>query len=137
MNYVKYSLEALCLLSLCLPLLWEKRDDKKGDFDKAFDVLKRGFIAAMASLFVWSLSYVGAIIRYHSFGDALFLSLAIHFMFFDYWIAFELGHKKDWFSYLGKAGYVDNIPFWRNMAPAGKLATRMTILTSALLIYFS
>ena len=81
-----------------------------------------------------------------NFWASLALSIAIHFAFFDYIIAYILikngtieppkGVEYHWFTYTGKSGVVDNIRLWREMDPWTKLMARLSLLTVAMLTFF-
>jgi hypothetical protein len=123
----------ISILSLFAPLVWESFDDSKGDHNKAQDVFLRcmiGLVAALVNFFL-----IGKPIL-----DSFILSMAIHFMFFDYLINIIL-YKNDvidyanWFSHTGKKGVIDNVPFWKNMNPWTKLYVRVGVLIAAIVIY--
>lgn len=73
------------------------------------------------------------------------MSVAIHFLFFDYSIQYILikngtlepprGVKYHWFTYQAKAGVIDNIGLWRNMNPWVKLCIRVGYFTMALMLF--
>lgn len=125
---MKLFIEVIAFLGLFSPFIWERWDDRKGDFNKTRDVFIRIAIAAGASIFCW-------LITAHSLFSAALMCFAIFFLLFDYAMAAKLGHK-DWFSYLGESGPVDNIKFWRNMHPGWRFAIRMGVMAIAIVIYF-
>lgn len=126
--------ELTSLFILCFPLFWELEDDKKGDSNKAMDVVVRTIIAAISALMVYLLGLFG-LMEQHGALQAFVLSLSIHFLIFDYAIAALLGHK-DWFSYLGKKGVIDNLKGWKGMKPALRFTIRMIVFAIALVFYF-
>lgn len=125
-------------LILCVPTIWEVFNDRKGDFNKSFDVLFRIVTMLLAS---WTVS--------ENFGFNFFaslnLSLAIFFLFFDYVIAYVLirngtleppkGVKYHWFTYQAKSGVIDNLKFWKSLKPAIKLGIRIAYFTGALWVF--
>jgi hypothetical protein len=125
--------EFIAFMLLFLPLIWEITDDKNGDFDKAKDVVIRIAIAFFVGSIIW-LSSIFNLVHHHGLLASAFLSLAIHFLIFDYAIAFVLGHK-DWFSYMGH-GVIDRIKFWNTMNPKIKLVIRIVVFGFALVLYF-
>jgi hypothetical protein len=128
----------ISLASLFAPTVWELSDDARGDHNKTQDVLLRCLIGLAAALLNFFL--IGKPIL-----DSFLLSMAIHFMFFDYAIAFILirngklepprGVKYHWFSYVAKKGPIDNIGFWKRMEPKKKLWVRVGVVGVAILIY--
>lgn len=126
-----------------LPLIWEVYNDRNGDAhisrgllelpSKKVDILVRVLIATIVAL-----------INFFVFDEALFksvfLCVAVHFLLFDYIIAFILIKKGiikgHWFSYMGSKG-IDNYKSWKNVPPIIKLVIRITIFGIANYIYFS
>ncbi len=125
--------EVIYLNILTLPMAWEINNDKKGDFDKVRDVVVRGILAIACGIVVFLLGLTG--LPHHGIIQSVLMSIAIHFMMFDYLIAATLGHK-DWFGYLGEKGPVDNIYYWRTLTPWGRFLVRMIWLAITIIIYF-
>lgn len=125
-------IELLYINILSLPLVWEINNDKKGDKDKTLDVFKRGAIMAICALIVFLIGLTG--LTQHGFLPSILMSIAMHFLIFDYLMAATLGHS-DWFSYLGD-GMIDNIYYWRTLNPWARFAVRMGVFALALIIYF-
>lgn len=115
-----------------LPTFWEVVDDLRGDENKSFDVFVRVFLCVVAGGLVTVILRKGMWV----FIAATNLSLAMHFLLFDYVLAFMLikngtlepprGTTYHWFTYTAKKGFVDNIPWWRAANPWLKLAIRCT-----------
>lgn len=123
----------ISILSLFAPVTWECLDDSKGDHNKAQDVFLRfliGLVAALINFFLIGKPIV----------DSFLLSMAIHFLLFDYAINIILYKRgiidyANWFSHTGKKGVIDNIGFWKRMNPWTKLWVRVGVLVVAILIY--
>jgi hypothetical protein len=132
------TLHIISIILLFAPTVLELFDDTKGDKNKAADVLLRCLLGVGVAL-------VGFFLIGKPILDSFILSMAIHFMFFDYLITFILlrngtieqprGVKYHWFSYTGKSGVIDNIKFWREMKPTTKLFARVGVLAVAVLIW--
>lgn len=122
----------LSFLLLCVPTIWELRNDANGDANKKQDVLIRATIMLGVSFMCVSFG--------KNFFTSLNLSVAIHFAVFDYFINIILYHNNaidyaNWFSYSSKSGVVDNIGFWRKMNPWGKFAIRLGYFIIAIILY--
>jgi hypothetical protein len=126
----------IALLTLFLPLLWEIYSDRKGETseEKMRDVLWRLLLTAVAALTNFFL--IGKPIL-----DTIFLTLAIHWMFFDYIITWWLIKKgviethKTWFEYLGKFSVMDNLRAWVTIGAKGRFWVKVGVLVVAILIY--
>lgn len=128
----------IAILLLSSPTAWEIWNDRHGDLNKVTDVAVRLTLMGVTALIcdVW-----------FSLIASLNLSIAIHFAFFDYIIAYILikngtiepprGVRIHWFTYVGKSGVVDNFKFWRNMRCGWRFAIRLTYLTVSLLIFLT
>jgi len=145
MSWARY-FEILGAALLASPLVWEITNDKDGDahitrakvfapyqiLSKRIDVYVRVALIAVAAGFNYWVNGV-------SVSRSVALALAIHFMFFDYGIAFVLIKRKiivgHWFTYLGSKG-MDNISAWRRMDPRLRLLARVLVFTGALTFYF-
>lgn len=133
------TLQILSFILLSVPTAWEIWNDRKGDLNKSEDVFFRVLIIAVVST-------VNVLLFDVPYFASLLLSLAIHFAFFDYIIAYILikngtiepsrGIKLHWFTYVAKSGVVDNLKFWRNMRCGWRFAIRLTFLAVSLLIFF-
>lgn len=126
-------LSILCILSLFAPLVWELFNDMGGDTKKSKrqDVFIRLLIALGAAVVGWYLIDKPII-------DGFILSLAIHFLIFDYAINYILKKrgvietKESWFSYLGKS-YTDDV--LRQFTPMQRLFLKIGVLGVAITIY--
>lgn len=142
---MKALFDILSFLILGYPTHAEVQQDSHGDTkkDKRKDWLRRliwGSVAVMTSLGLHSLTTdltVKSAITYAL--SAAFMSMAIHFLLFDYWIVTVLrknGVIHKWvntFTYLGETA---NYPkWWRNMKPGWRFAIRFVIFAVALVIY--
>lgn len=128
---------SILFLAMALPTVWELWNDRRGDLNKFEDGIWRVTIAAVASI----------IVKHSALGflAAFNLSMAIHFMFFDYIIAYILikngtlepprGVKYHWFSYTAKSGVIDNLKFWRNMNPWLKLGIRVAYFIISITLF--
>lgn len=126
-------LELLAFILLFSPLVWELITDANGDYDKKADVLIRGVIAALASILAYVLTDRNILAAFN-------LSVALHFMFFDYMIAIVLYnngviHDARWFSKLGKSGVIDRLTFWVKAGKWGRFLIRFCYLAIALFLY--
>ena len=127
----------LAILLLSSPTVIELYGDRHGDFNKKEDVIYRFLFMTGFSILVWIILKFNVLIAFN-------LSIAIHFAFFDYIIAYILikngiiepprGVRLHWFTYVGKSGVVDNFKFWRNMRCGWRFAIRLTYLAVSLLI---
>ena len=120
--------EIIALILLTVPTVWELWDDRNGDFNKKIDVWIRGALIVVFSMFAFLISLRNIV-------GCMALSAGIHFMFFDYGIAYILGHVKDWFSYLGEKGFVDNISFWKGMKPKYRFVVRLVVFVFSIMLY--
>lgn len=145
MSWVKF-FEILGVGLLASPLVWEVLNDKDGDahitrarvfepyqlLSKKIDVYVRVVLIAAAAGFNYWINDV-------SVSRSVALALAIHFMFFDYVIAFVLIEREiiggQWFTYMGSKG-IDNIYRWRTMDPRVRLLVRVLVFAGALIFYF-
>lgn len=126
-------IELLAFILLLSPLIWELITDANGDFDKKADVLVRGVIAALAATLAYVLTGRNILAAFN-------LSVALHFMLFDYMIAIILynnGIINDarWFGKLGKSGAIDRLPFWVKAGKWGRFFIRFCYLAIALCLY--
>lgn len=127
-------LTILSLLLLFGPLIFELADDANGDNNKQFDVAIRIAIGLLASFVAWFTD--GS-----SFLAAFNLSMAIHWLLFDYAINIILNRtvyekKVNWFTHVGKSGVIDPLTFWRNMNPYVKLGIRVAYFLISVTLYF-
>lgn len=138
------ALTILSIILLCGPLIFELADDAHGDQNKGMDVSIRIAIGLLASFVAWFTDG-------RSFLAAFNLSMAIHWMFFDYllnWILHSSGFYgyKAWnncrsrfvliISHVGKSGVIDNLKFWKEMNPYVKLGIRVAYFIVAVTLYF-
>ena len=111
-----------------IALIWEVWNDAAGDTDKKRDVYLRAILLVLEgvtlfAIFGWPIPL------------AWILSTSIHFLLFDYIIAYVLikngtlepprGVTYHWFTYTAKSGVVDNLKFWKNLNPWLKLLIRV------------
>lgn len=132
------TLHIISIILLFAPTVLELFDDMKGDKNKAADVMLRCLIGVGVAL-------VGFFLIGKPILDSFMLSMAIHFMFFDYLITYILLRngtieqprevKYHWFSYTGKSGVIDNLKLWKEMKPRTKLYVRVGVLVIAVLIW--
>jgi hypothetical protein len=116
----------LYMLLLLIPVGWEIIDDRKGDSNKGFDVFMRVLLGGLVAFSRW-------------FGNpytAFFLAMALHFFIFDYAINLVL-NRQPWFSYLGKKGVIDTLPFWRDLNPWVRFAIRAGVLIIAIWVFYA
>lgn len=126
-------------LILFLPIAWEWQNDKDGD-DHSVKILKWTIPSKTVDVWIrggWMIlfSFIDHAINDRSFISSFAVAFTGHIFFFDYGIAYILGHK-DWFSYLGKKSFVDNLPFWSTTDPVTRFLIRLVLFTGALLHYF-
>lgn len=126
-------LELLAFILLLSPLVWELITDARGDFDKRADLLVRGVIAAISATLAYVLTERNILAAFN-------LSVALHFMLFDYLVAIILynnGIINDtrWFSKLGKSGVIDRLLFWVKAGKWGRFFIRFCYLAIALFLY--
>ena len=118
--------------------IFEWFNDRKGDLNKDEDVFVR-------LLLLWFEAFALHFIFGKPVWSCFLLSASVFFFVFDYWIAYTLikngtiepprGVKYHWFSYTGKSGVVDNVPFWKKMNPWAKFSIRLLTLITAIIIY--
>lgn len=128
----------LLIITLLLPTAWELWDDRKGDLNKGMDLFLRSAI---------SLAVSAIISHWFPIADSVALCLALHFLIFDYAIAWWLirngtieeprGAKYDWWSYTAKKGWMDNVEFWNRLNPWWKLAVRVVVFGGALTVWIA
>jgi len=129
-------IQFLIQLSLQLPLAWELNDDRHGEKKsaKALDVVKRVALGLAVS-FVWLPLYCWQVCA------AMFLlSMAYHFLLFDYLIVLVLKHYKvisssaHWCTYLGVTSTTDQLGWWRE-DPWFRLLVRLIVFILCLSLY--
>lgn len=128
----------LSIAILCYPLTWEILNDSEGEKrnQKALDVLIRCGLALIAAVIGWLLINKPII-------DGFILSLAIHWLLFDYMInailitrgIIQPRNGETWFSYMGSTAVTDRLKFWRNCSPWFRLGIKVVVLIIAILIY--
>jgi hypothetical protein len=129
---------AIMGIFLALPTVYEISDDAEGDLNKKRDVIYR-------LLLMISMAFVAHLTGLSNFFVAFNLSLAIHFLFFDYIIQYILikngtleppkGVTYHWFTYQAKSGVIDNLRFWRNMNKWVKLGIKLAYFTISLILF--
>lgn len=130
------------IINLIIPTGWELVNDRNGDKDKTRDIFVR--YALMVSSAVVNFFWVTG----KSVFDSVFLSAGIHFMIFDYAIAWWLimrktkgkpgiepprGVKYHWFTYLLSGSPFDNL--WYKWNPWVRFGIRVIVLGAAIAIY--
>lgn len=134
------AIHALAVFILLIPTGWHIANDWKGDSDKNKDLVIWSLLASAGSAINFFFVTGKAVF------DSFILSWGMHFMVFDYIIAYVHIHKskvvelprdskETWFTYLGKKGTIDNIAFWRNMNPKVRLIIRGVVLIGCIVIY--
>lgn len=112
--------------------IWETWNDRKGDFNKGFDVFIRVILFTLEA-------YILHLIFDKSVLVSLVIPFAVFFLTFDYLVAAVLIKNKvivgHWFSVTGKKGAVDNIGFWKRMNPWAKLGVRSVVFIATVLIF--
>lgn len=139
-------MEVIGLLLLSTPLIWELNNDKDGDAhlvsigfgwtieSKTLDVFFRCGIALIVSWVNWFIGNNG-------FFQSLFMSFAIHFLFFDYIIIYILKERgiitpsAKWWDYLGSKG-MDTKEWWKNKTWPVRMAVKIAVFIIACIIYF-
>ena len=128
--------EVAALLLLFIPTVWEQWNDRNGDdHSNKADLYARAGLVLSAAFLTW-------IVSGHSFGAALALCAAIHFLIFDYWVAYRLESNgvikpgSSWFRYVGKSSDFDQRSAWVKAGPWGRLAARVAVFIIAIFFYF-
>lgn len=127
---------AISLLALTIPYLWEIVNDRNGESykEKVKDIIIRIFLAVLASLVGWY--FIGA-----NPIKGVFLSLAFHWLLFDYTITTVLikrgviETKESAFSYVGKTSAMDKNKFWVKLGGWGRFIVRLIVFGVATIIY--
>lgn len=127
------------------PLIWEVQNDKKGDYDKRLDLIKRGILMLIVSLVNTALNG-GREITYmvKTFLLSLNMTLAIFVAAFDYWVTakmvsfgvIELPRLGTWFTHVGKTADFDKWAPWANLSAKKRFIIRVGYLVLATVIYF-
>lgn len=108
--------EIIALIILCIPLIWELIDDKKGDLHPNKDWVIRGGLMLITSAL--TLLFVD-----RGFLQAFGMSFGIFVLFFPY-LYNIFNKKKPWYNYLSLTAFPDKLTIWR-MTP---WSVRMGIL---------
>lgn len=123
----------IAFLLLLTPLVWELISDRNGETpkQKKLDVFIRVLIALIVAL-------VGFFIADKPIVDGFVLSLAIHFMLFDYLIIMILNRrvyekKVNWFSHLSKS-YTDDV--LRQWSPWTRFFIKLGVLSGGVILYW-
>lgn len=149
MNQVfNIAIEVLAFALLCIPLVWETWNDRNGDahvsrvgwnkdvqmLSKRVDVYARFIIAGVAA---YANTFLG-----HSIIASIFMCGAIHFLFFDYIVAYILIKNRvidhvynRWWSVLGSKGF-DNFDWWKGKSWQVRMAIKIAVFIIACVIYF-
>lgn len=131
--------EIIAFALLLVPTGWEVFDDRHGDLNKSEDVIWRVATGLVVALIASKLNLIRFIIAFN-------LSMAMHFLLFDYLIAYVLikngtlepprGVTYRWWTYVAKAGFVDNVPWWKRLNWSVKLGIRVVYFGISLILYF-
>jgi undecaprenyl pyrophosphate phosphatase UppP len=123
----------LAILLLFVPLIWELINDRNGEApnEKTQDIFIRLLLAITAAVVGW---YIAG----KAIPDGVLLSLAIHFVVFDYAITWILKKRKvietkeSAFSYLGKSWTDDVLRQWK---PMTRFLVKLGVLVGAVIMY--
>ena len=120
-------LDITAILVLFASFFWEVKDDEFGENprQKRVDLFFRLWIMALSAIFADYLSGRGVI-------ESFAVAWGIHFMFFDYTIAYVLGRQR-WYDYLG-SNPTDN--FLTKIDYRVRLGLRVLFLGGTLTYYF-
>ena len=128
------------------PLIWEVLNDKDGDshitrsFLKKWEVSSKKVDVMVRVIIALCISLINYLFYQIAPWKTILLCGAIHFLLFDYVIAYILIKrgiiKGNWYSYMGSKG-IDNVGWWKNLNPNLKLVARIIIFVIAFLIYFN
>lgn len=139
-------LKIISVIWLVIPLIWEILNDKNGDDHNTRGLLARFNIPSkkvdviVRILLAIILSVCNNYLVDMPIWKSIFLCGAIHFLFFDYIIAYILIKKGiikgHWYSYMGSKG-IDNVKSWKNVHPHVKLIFRLVLFIISFYIYFS
>lgn len=126
--------EIISFILLFAPLVVELIDDANADQNKEIDVLIRVAIGLAVAAVAW-------LTTDHNFLLAFNLSMAIHWLLFDYAINVLLNRnlyekRVPWFSHVGTSSVVDQIGFWKNMNQWARLGIRVLYFGISLTLYF-
>lgn len=140
--------DALSLALLSVPLIWEVWNDKDGDahvsragwneniqmLSKRVDIYARCVLCGAASMVN---TFLG-----HPLLSSIVMCGAIHFLFFDYIVAYVLMKNRvidhvynRWWSVLGSKGF-DNFDWWKGKSWQVRMAIKVAVFIIACLIYF-
>lgn len=122
-------LELIAFFALAVPTAWELIDDRVMDHNKKMDVLTRGLLMMSVSILAWYLTGRHVL-------AALALTIGIHFLIFDYAVAYLLG-VKEWFSFLGTTSDIDRLKWWRSMSPWKRFWLRFIFFTVSVVMYLN
>jgi uncharacterized membrane protein len=123
----------LAILLLFAPLVWELIQDRNGEApaEKTQDIFIRLLLAVTAAVVGW---YIAG----KAIPDGVLLSLAIHFLAFDYMINWILKKRKvietteSAFTYLGSSWTDDVLRQWKPMV---RFLVKLGVLVGAVIIY--
>lgn len=120
--------EIICFILLAAPIVYEFFDDRNGDFNKKKDVIIRSIIAAVVC-------FANYLFTDRFILKSALMCFALFFLIFDYLINTRFAPKGQVFSYLGKKGWVDNLPVWKKN-PWVRFGIKLAVLIGALIYYF-
>lgn len=133
-------------LLLFIPLIWEIYNDRNGDAHQTRGFFKRWNLSSKKVdvigriILALLLSFLNYIINRVAIGKSIFLCGAIHFLFFDYIIAYILIQKRiikgHWYSYMGSKG-IDNFHTWKQISPNIRFLIRLIIFIIANYLYIN
>lgn len=120
--------EIIAVLLLCVPLIWELIDDKKGDIHPNNDWIIRGGLMLIASGL--TLLFVD-----RGFFQALSFSFGIFSLFFPY-LYNIFNKKKPWWNYLNNTAFPDNWEIWRLTPWPARIFILAIVFGIGLSLYF-
>ena len=121
-------MELLFLILLCIPLIWELVDDKKGDIHPNNDWLIRGGLMLLSSA-------IASYFTHRGFVQSLFLSFAIFSLFFPY-LYNIFNKKKPWYNYLSKTAILDKWEYWSGIPWFARMFILLIVFGTAFTVYF-
>lgn len=140
-------LEIIAAVVLSLPIIIESRNDRSGESlrEKGF----RGFDIYLRTVGFVLFGWIATVTRYFYYPvtigqtlPAVFMSFAIHFLTFSYFVTYKLERNgvikpgSNWFTYEGKTSRSDRNNLWHRIGPWGRFSIRVVVFAVALIWYF-